>query len=208
MGAGRARRDDGVVEPLDAERDRELAARRVDEHVGQEVRRHAVGTALAPDLVLLEDAVDTADRRPEDDADTSGIEPVQPGVTHRFARRAEGEQDVPFQLAYVLRRSDLSRVEVLDLGGDANREPGRVEGADPVDPTLAGDGCPPGRGCVVADRGDGSEAGDGNSPHRVSLDTVLQTEVTNREGNREVPPKRLGVLGYESAAFGKESDDS
>src|SRR5439155_15466876 len=90
MRAGRARRDDRVVEPLDAERDRELAAGGVDEHVGEEVRRHAVWSALAQDLLLLEDAVDAADRRAEDDADTRWVEPVQPGVAHRFASRPEG----------------------------------------------------------------------------------------------------------------------
>ena len=53
---GRARRDDRVVRPADAERDRDLAARRVDEDVRQEERRHAVGAALAHHVRLLEDA--------------------------------------------------------------------------------------------------------------------------------------------------------
>src|SRR5207247_5655881 len=131
------------------------------------------GPALAQDLALLEDAVDAADRGAEDDAHARGVEAVEAGVLHRLARGAEREQDVPLELAHVLRRRDLRRVEVLHLGCDAHGQPVDVEGADPVDAAAARDGGLPGRLGVVADRRDGPEPGDGDASHPL--------KVTNRE---------------------------
>jgi len=163
--ARRARRDDGVVQPLDPERDRELPARRVDEHVRQEVRGDAVRPALAEDLVLLEDAGHAADSGAEDDPDARGIEAVQPRVLHRLAPGAEGEQHVALELADLFRRGDLGRVEVLDLRRDPHGQPLGVERADPVDSAPPGDGGLPGGPSVVAERRDGAKAGDSDSLH-------------------------------------------
>src|SRR5215216_4218156 len=81
MRARRAGRDDRVVGPADAERDRELAARRVDEDVREEVGRHAVGAALAEHLALLHDPDEAADRGAEDDAYAGGlVSAVERGV--------------------------------------------------------------------------------------------------------------------------------
>src|SRR2546430_11840567 len=52
-------------------------------------------------------------------------------------------------LPHLLRRGDGGRIEVLDLGPDADRELARVEGPDPVDPALPRDGRPPRRARVV-----------------------------------------------------------
>src|SRR5580765_297931 len=76
--SGRARRHDGVVRASDAERDRHLSARRVDEDVLEEERRHAIGTALAQHVALLEQPRCAADRGAEDDADPRRVEAVQP----------------------------------------------------------------------------------------------------------------------------------
>src|SRR5207247_4936109 len=58
MRSGRAGGDDGVVRAADAERDSNLPARGVDEHVGQEERRNAIRPALAEHLGLVEHADD------------------------------------------------------------------------------------------------------------------------------------------------------
>jgi hypothetical protein len=168
--SGRAGGDDRVVRALDAQGDRELPARRVDEDVREEVRRDAVGAALAAHLLLVEDPVDAADRGTEDDPHAHRVEAVERGVRHRLSRRAQREDDVALELPDLLRRSHLRRVEVLDLGCDPDRNVAGIERADPVDSALPGQRSPPRGGRVVADRRDGAEAGDGYSPHRVSLD--------------------------------------
>ena len=84
--AGRARRDDRVVRAADPERDRDLPARRVDEHVREEERRDAVGPRSRSTSRLLEQPDDAADRRAEDDADARRVEPVEAGVGDRLPR--------------------------------------------------------------------------------------------------------------------------
>ena len=132
--AGRAGRDDRVVRAADPERDRDLAARRVDEDVRQEERRDAVRAALAQHVGLLQDPENAADRGAEDDPDARRVEAVEPGVRDapRFAA-ATASSDVPVEPARLLRRHDARRIEVLDLGGDAHGELARVERADQVD---------------------------------------------------------------------------
>ena len=165
VGAGRARRDDGVVRPADAERDGELAARRVDEHVRQEVRRHALGAALPQDLALLHDPDEPADRGAEDDPDPRRVEAVQARVLDRLLGCPEREQDVAVELAHLLRRGDAARVEVLHLGRDPHGEAARVERADEDDPALARERGAPTRRRVEAERRDGSDPGDGDAAH-------------------------------------------
>ena len=123
--AGRAGRDGRVVRPADAERDRELAARRVDEHVRDEVRRDAVGPAVAQRVGLLHDPDQPADRRAEDDPDAVRVEAVQARVGERLLGGAEREHDVAVEPAQLLRVREPGRVEVLHLGGDAHRQPVR-----------------------------------------------------------------------------------
>ena len=179
--AGRARGHDGVVRALDPERDRQLPARGVDEDVRQEVRRHAVGPALAADLLLLEDPADAPDRGAEDDPHAHRVEAVQPGVPHRLAACAQREEDVPLELSHLLRRGHLGGVEVLDLGGDAHRRLARVERPDPVDAALAGHGRAPGRLRIVPERRDRAEPCDRNPPHHLSLDMRPSLEVTKEQ---------------------------
>ena len=135
---GRARRDRSIIRALDPERDRELPARRVDEDARDEARRDPLVPAFAEDLSLLHDPRDSPDRRAEGDPDPMGIEPVQSRIPNSLPPRGEGEQDVAVELALLLRRGGGARVEVLDLSGDTHRVIAGVEGADPVDPALAG----------------------------------------------------------------------
>ena len=167
--ARRARRDDRVVRAADPERDRDLPARRVDEHVREEVRRDAVGAALAQDVGLLDDPDDPADRRAEHDPHPRRVEAVQARVADRLLGRRDGEQHVALEPARLLRRHDPGRVEVLHLRRDAHRKRARVERADPVDPALPLDRGPPRRGRVVAERRDRAEPCDDDPAHEGQL---------------------------------------
>ena len=102
--AGRARRDRGVVGAAIAERDRELAARGVDEHARDEGRRDAVVAAATEHLGLLHDPDQASDCGAEEDADAPGlVGAVEARVTDRLPRRTEREQDVALELAHLLR---------------------------------------------------------------------------------------------------------
>src|SRR5262249_36726235 len=163
---GGAGRDGRVVRPPQPERDRELPGRGVDEDVRQEVGRHAVGSPLAHDGRLLHDPEEAPDCRSEDDADPGRlVDAVEACVLDRLVARREREQHVPVELSHLLRRDDPVRVEVLDLGGDPDGEPVRVERADEVDAALAGDGGCPGGLRVVPDRRHGSEPGHDDASH-------------------------------------------
>ena len=70
--AGGTGRDDCVVGAAEAELDRDLPARRVDEDVGEEGRGDAVGPALAQDVVLAHQLVEAADAVADDHADALG----------------------------------------------------------------------------------------------------------------------------------------
>ena len=123
------------------------------------------GPRSLEDVALLHDPEEAADRGAEDDADARRVEAVQARVVLRLDRRGEREQDVAVEPPRFLRRDEAARVEVLDLGGDPHRELARVERLDEVDAALARDRGAPGRRRVVAERRDGSQARDGDSPH-------------------------------------------
>ena len=169
MGARCAGGHRRVVRAAKAERDRDLTARGVDEHARDEERRHTVGSALPEDVRLLHDPRQVADRRADDDADTSRIHPVDPGVAPGFLCRPQREEDVPAHPSSLLVRGDRGRVEALHLARDPDRELARVEGLDEVDAALAGDRGTPRRRRVEADRRDRTQPGDGDPSHRAIL---------------------------------------
>jgi hypothetical protein len=108
--AGRAGRDGGVVRPADSQRDRQLTARRIDEHARDEARRDPFVAALTKDLALLHDPRDPADRRAEGNSDAMRIEPVQSRALDGLLTGGERHQDVAVELALLpsarRRRSD------------------------------------------------------------------------------------------------------
>ena len=163
--ARRAGRHDGVVRPADAELDGELAARRVDEHVGEEGRRHPVRPPLAQHVVLAHELVEAADAVADHDPHPLGVEAVHPRVVHRLLRRREREEDVAVELAHVLRRRGARRVVVLHLARDPHRELARVECPDRVDAAAARHEALPRGPQVVPERRDRPDAGDRDFPH-------------------------------------------
>src|SRR5829696_7306142 len=162
--AGRAGRHGRVVRPSIAERDRKLPTGGVDQTVREPMRRGAVGPAVAQDVVLLDDGLDPADGGAVDDGNASGVVgTVETGILDRLLRRGQSKQDVVVESALLLRRDEPLRFEALHLGRDSHRVRAGVEGADEVDPALAGDGGGPGGRRVVPDRGEGPEARDDHS---------------------------------------------
>ena len=163
--AGRARGDGSEVLSLEAELDRDLPARRVDEHRGDEEGRDAIRPALGEDLLLLDDRRDPADRRPDEDPDPRGIDAVQPRIVPRLLRGGDGEEDVAVHPPRLLRRHELAGVEAAHLRGDPHRVLGGVERLDPPDAAAARYRGVPGRRGVEADRRDRPEAGDDDAAH-------------------------------------------
>ena len=165
MRARGARRDDRVVRPADPERDRELPRDRVDQDAREEARRHAIRPAVAEDVRLLDDAGDAADRRAEDDPDAVGIEPLEPAVAQRFVACSHAEQDVPLELARLLGRNHVRRLEAGHLARDPDRQTVGVEGRDPADAALARERGAPRRRRIEPERRDTADAGDGDTFH-------------------------------------------
>ena len=162
---GRARGDRRVVRPTEPEVDRDLSARRVDEHVRQEPWRDPGVAAFAQHVVLRHDADDAADRGADEDPRARRVDPLDARIGPGLARRSNGEHDVPLEPSRVLRADDRLGLEALHLRGDPHREVARVERANPVDAAPPGDRRVPGRLRVEPERGDGSETGDDDATH-------------------------------------------
>jgi len=169
--AGRAGRHRRVVGTAVAEGDGDLAGGGVDEDARDEVRRHALPTAIAERLALLHDPDDAADRRAEEDAHAHRVvDAVESCVVDGLASGGERQEHVAVQATGLLRGRDGRRIEALHLSGDAHGEPGRVERADEVDAATAGHGRVPRLRSRVADGRDGAHTGDDDSSHRRSLE--------------------------------------
>ncbi len=180
----RARRHDCEVGATDPELDRELATRRVDEHIRKEVRGDAVRAAVTQDLVLAHELVEAADAATDDDPDPLRVVAVDACVAERLLGGAEREEDVAVEALRLLRRGDRARVEVLHLTGDLHREPGRLEGLDVVDAAAPGNRGFPRRRRVVTQWRNDPDPCDGNSLH--VLDSVR---------------RRNGFYGFAQASF-------
>jgi len=122
---------------------------------------------FAQDLVLREDAHDSADRRTDEDAGASRVHAVHVRVRPRLARSGDREHDVALQPPRILRAHHGLRVEALHLRRNPYGISGRVERLDPVHPAPSCDSLVPGRLRVEPERSDGAEAGDSNATHDV-----------------------------------------
>ena len=117
-------------------------------------------------LLLLGDRRDAADRRADEDADARRVELLDARFVPGLLRGGDGEQDVAVHPPRLLRRRDSAE------GSKPRTSPAIRTGnslaskrLDEPDPAAARDGRLPGRAGIEADRGDGSEAGDGDATH-------------------------------------------
>src|SRR5439155_26406747 len=117
----------------------DLAARGVDEHVGQKPRGDTVVASLAEQVVLCHDAHDAADCRADEDSGTRWVDAFDASISPCLACGGDRQDDVPLEAAGALRADDRRGVETLDLRGDPNRVLARVERLDPVDAAPARD---------------------------------------------------------------------
>ena len=167
VAAGGAGADDGDVRPADAELDRDLARRRVGEHVRQHERADPTRAALEEGLVAVEQEADAADPGPEHHPEAvrihvAGDVPVvaqQPGVAQGLARGRDGEVRAAVMAPRVLRIHVVGRLEALHLAGDVDVERCRVEERDAVDPRAARHEAVPRRLGTDPDRRDHAQAG-------------------------------------------------
>ena len=193
--AGRAGRDGREVRAGDAELDRDLAARGVDERRGDEERRDAVGAALEEDLLLLGDRRDAADRGADEDADPRRVELLDTRLVPGLLRGGDGEEDVAIHPPRLLGRDQRRGIEATHLAGDPDRELARVEALDEPDPAAARDGRLPGREGIEADRGDGAEGGDGDATHEAkSVDHPVRSRAWPTRPN--APPSSTRLVPF------------
>ena len=144
---GRAGETRRVVRAPDPERDRELAARRVDEHAGEEVRRDPVGAALAHRVAPARRSR-SARRSPSRTRSRPASGRTRSSPASATASLAAPSASTTLRSSCRTSLGDASpvAVEVLDLGGHSHREAVGVEGSDEVDPALPGDRGSPGLG--------------------------------------------------------------
>ena len=180
--AGGAGRDGRPVRAGDAELDRDLAARGVDERRRDEERRDAVRPTLEEDLLLLGDRRDAADRGADEDADPRRVELLDARLVPCLLRGGDGEEDVAVHSAGLLGRDQRRGIEATHLAGDPDGELAGVEALDEPDPAAARDGRLPGREGIEADRGDRAEGGDDDATHGAK-------SVDHRVGVQEWPTR-------------------
>ena len=177
--AGGARGDRRVVRAAEAERDRELPARRVDEHARDERRRDAARPALAHHLGLLHDPEEAADR-----ACRRGSRPVPGSCTPSSAASATASRAAASASRTFRSSLRASLCEATVLGSKPFTSAAirtawlaRVVGADEVDAAPALDRGAPGRRRVVADRRHRAEPRDCHPSHPATLDAGRPGEV-------------------------------
>ena len=160
-----------------------------DAHRDEE-RRDPVGSSLAHDQDVVEQRGHAAQARADDHARPRAHVVVQAagqaGLVERLAGADERELDVAVRAPHLLAVEDVGRVEVLDLGGDLDAEPGRVEVRDRRDAGASGDEPVPGRGHVVAERRDRAHAGDDHPARRSTAKPSSSHELPGADGGRAV----------------------
>jgi hypothetical protein len=171
---GGARGNRGEVGPQRSEIDRDLARAHVGDAHGNEERADPVGSSRGHYQHVVEQGGHPAKSRAHDDPGLLrqlAVEPIRKArLIERLPGDDEAELDVAVGPAQVLAVEHAGGVEVANLGGDLGIDPRGIEGLDPPDPGSTSDQAVPGRGHVVAERGDRAHAGhDHATRHRTSL---------------------------------------
>ena len=112
--------------------------------------------------VLALDDVEAADAGADVDADAVGDlrRDLEAGVLHGLVGGGQGEVDEAAHLAGLFFVDEEERIEVLDLGGEADGVAGEIEGLDLGHAALAGQQAFPDLRRGFADPADEAEAGD------------------------------------------------
>jgi len=167
MSARGASRYGSVVWPFRVPLHRDNAGGDVgDEHRNEEWRDFA-GAALAVDVVLLLEALETADAAADDDTDSVGVDAVrsvsESGIGHRLSRARDCVLGVLIGPLCFLPLHVVERVEPFHFRRKFHREIRCVELGDRCRARLSSDERLPGRRHIVADGGNGPHASDDDS---------------------------------------------
>ncbi len=132
VGGGGAGGGGGLVGAAGAVFDGDVAGGEVDDGAGDEEGRDLAGATVEQVDVLALDDVEAADAGADVDADAVVIfiGDLEAGVGHRLGRGGEGEVDEAAHLAGLFFVDEEERVEVLDLGGEADGMAGEIKGLD------------------------------------------------------------------------------
>ena len=118
--------------------------------------------ASMADVLALDD-VEAADAGADVDAEAVAVVSsmtLRPECSMASCDGGEGEVDEAAHLAGLFLLDEQQRVEVLDLGGEANGVAGEIEGLDLGHAAFAGQQAFPDLGCGLADAADEADAGD------------------------------------------------
>ena len=148
--------------PRGAVVDGDVAGGEVDDGAGDEERRDLARAAVQQVGVLALDDVESADAGADVDADAVAVlsRDLRPECSIASCGGGEGEVDEAAHLAGLFFVHEEERVEVLDLGGEADGMAGEIEGLDLGHAALAGQQAFPDLRGGFADPADKPEAGD------------------------------------------------
>ena len=163
MRRGRARGDHGQGRALGVVADGHVAGGHVRDHHRHKVRGGAAHALLGHHVHLVGVGLDATDARADVDAQTlvvDGTLGTEARVRHRLVGSRHRELHAPVEVPRLATPEVRLAVKALDLGGHLDREALRVEARDRPDAAAAREHRLPGRGCRVAQRRDGADAGD------------------------------------------------
>ncbi len=161
VGAGGAGGGGGLVGAARAVLDGDVAGGEVDDGAGDEERRDLARAAVEQVDVFAFDDVEAADAGADVDAEAVAIfvGDLEAGVGHGLGGGGEGEVDEAAHLAGFFFVHEEERVEVLDLGGEADGVASEIEGLDLGHTALAGQQALPDLRGGFADPAEKPEAG-------------------------------------------------
>ncbi len=122
----------GLVGSARAVFDGHVSGGEVDDGAGNEEGRNLAGTAVEQVDVFALDDVETADAGADVNADSVAVlrRDLKTGVGHSLGGGGECEVDEAAHFAGLFFVHEEERVEVLDLGGEADGMTGEIEGFD------------------------------------------------------------------------------
>jgi len=178
-----------VVRATGPQLDADHAGADVADQRGDGERGNLAGAAFAQGRVLRFKGAHAADTRTDDHAHAVGIllRHVEAGVFHGLLGGAETQMRIAVVAARLLGIHVLGGIPPTHLGADLRGEIGGVKQGHTIDAALAGHQAGPKIVHRVADRGDGTQAGDNDAAGRGS---VLIHKRRGEVFEKESPSKR------------------